>query len=443
MNYPAHKRRLTTLLLAFSLVLALSLPASASILNHEQDAPASVAAFSKNSTVDRVISFSVDDFKPTGSNAGTLDSVILTALPAAESGILMMGDQPLAAGDVVAMSAVDGMRFYPLSSPTVASTSFSFTPVFSSGSTGQAVTVNLYLLTAENHAPVAENLEFTTYKNVSYTGRFAAVDPEGDLLTFQLVDKPARGSLTMPDEGKAEFVYTPYENKTGKDSFTYVAVDAVGNVSQEATVTLKIQKPSTKVMYADMQGQSACNAAIRLAEEGIYVGASMDGVYYFQPDLPVSRSEFLTLAMATIGLDALEGVTTTGFFDDDAIETWAKPYVSSALKSGVIQGSYTPDKQVVFRSEDVMTHAEAAVLLNRLLSVSDVPNESWNESAALVPTWACQAAMNLESVGVLQTNEQGALTLNEELNRADAARMLACALEVVDAREHKDSWFTW
>ena len=56
----------------------------------------------------------------------------------------------------------------------------------------------------------------------------------------------------MPEDGSSEFVYTPYENKTGKDSFTYVAVDAVGNSSDPATVKIKIEKPNTKVTYADM-----------------------------------------------------------------------------------------------------------------------------------------------------------------------------------------------
>ena len=51
----------------------------------------------------------------------------------------------------------------------------------------------------------------------------------------------------MPEDGSSEFVYTPYENKTGKDSFTYVAVDAVGNSSDPATVKIKIEKPNTKV----------------------------------------------------------------------------------------------------------------------------------------------------------------------------------------------------
>lgn len=102
-----------------------------------------------------------------------------------------------------------------------------------------------------------ENLEFTTYKNVAVTAQFSAVDPEGDLLTYHILNKPARGAVTMPEDGSSEFVYTPYENKTGKDSFTYVAVDAVGNSSDPATVKIKIEKPNTKVTYADMDGDPA------------------------------------------------------------------------------------------------------------------------------------------------------------------------------------------
>ena len=39
------------------------------------------------------------------------------------------------------------------------------------------------------------------------------MDPEGDLLTFQLISKPARGAVTQAEDGSAAFTYTPYENK--------------------------------------------------------------------------------------------------------------------------------------------------------------------------------------------------------------------------------------
>ena len=89
---------------------------------------------------------------------------------------------------------------------------------------------------------------------MAITGYFDAADPEGDPLTFQISDSPARGGVTLAEDGSGQFVYTPYENKTGRDSFTYVALDQAGNASEPATVTLRIEKPGTKVRYADMDG---------------------------------------------------------------------------------------------------------------------------------------------------------------------------------------------
>ncbi len=427
--------RFCTLIVALGVTLGVSLPVSASMLQYETPQAAAVSNFSKNGTVSEVIHFSAEDFRVFGAQQDSLDSVIITSLPSQDSGILTMGGEHLASGDIVSVDALGGLCFTPLAAPTIASTEFTFIPVFQDGRSGEQVKVNLYLLTSKNNAPIAENLEFSTYKNIAYTGMFAAVDPEGDLLSFQLVDKPARGSISITENGNGEFVYTPYENKTGKDSFTYIAIDSMGNRSEAATVKVKIEKPSTKLTYADMEGHAAYNAAIRLAEEGIYIGASIDGTHYFQPDLPVSRSEFLTLAMTTNGTETLEGVTKTGFYDDDAIEIWAKPYISSALRSGYVQGTVSPAGQVVFEGDTPISSVEAAVILNRMLSITDVTAQVWNGNAAQFPSWASQAVMNLETVGVLRCDTTGSVLLADQLTRAEAAEMLAGVLNVLELRE--------
>ena len=91
--------------------------------------------------------------------------------------------------------------------------------------------------------------------------------------------------------------------------------------------------------------------------------------------------------MDAAGLEALEGVERTGFADDEAIETWAKPYVSSALKSGLIQGSLDESGQAVFRGSETVTAAEAAVLLDRALQITDVDAQTF--ASADAPAWAC------------------------------------------------------
>ena len=105
---------------------------------------------------------------------------------------------------------------------------------------------------AANGAPVAENLELTTYRNVCVGGQLSAVDPEGDAMTFEITTQPSKGTVELTDDGR--FVYTPDTNRKGRDYFGYRAVDETGARSQEATVIIKIEKQKTQTTHnqADM-----------------------------------------------------------------------------------------------------------------------------------------------------------------------------------------------
>lgn len=288
--------------------------------------------------------------------------------------------------------------------------------------------------TGEENLPIAENLSITTYKNVAVSGSFAGMDPEGDALTFRVVKNPARGKVTLSEAESSRFTYTPYEDKTGKDSFTYVAETSDGKVSQPAEVSIRIEKPDTKVTYGDMAGHPAHKAAIALAEEEIFVGEKMGETWFFRPDTPVTREEFLAMAMDVVEMETLPEAVSTGFSDDECISVWAKPYVASALRSGVVQGRDDGAEGVAFSPEQSITQTEAAVLLNRLLGVSDVAARG-NLADDAAPAWAYQSVVNLEAVGVLQADETGHLALDGELTRGEAAELLLSAMEVLDFRE--------
>lgn len=289
-----------------------------------------------------------------------------------------------------------------------------------------------------DRAPIAQEQCFETCKNVAYTGRVTAVDPEGGAIRYRLSEKSARGSVELCEDGT--FVYTPFENKTGKDSFTFVAEDEAGNVSQPAKVSVRIRKPSTKVTYADMDGVPSYNAAIKLAEKGVMVGEQIGGSYYFRPDEPVSRSQFMTMAMSALGSEPLAETLTTGFADDDAIPSWCKGYVSAAVQQGIVRGYPGVDGQPMFSPDGLVTRAEAAVLLDRMISTTDVAVTTFYPDTVAAPAWAFQAAVNLESAGVLETGATGTLDLEESLTRGQCAQLLAGAMEVVEARETSSWW---
>lgn len=272
--------------------------------------------------------------------------------------------------------------------------------------------------------PIAENLELKTYRGISVGGQLKATDPDGDPLKFEVTTKPIKGQVTLKDDGS--FVYTPAEGKRGHDYFGYKAVDSKGNKSSEATVVIKIEKQKSKIAYSDMAGNGAYMAAVRLSEEDIFTGEQLGGQYVFSPEQTVSRGEFLTMCMKLAGSDILSGVMTTGFSDDADIPAYMKPYVSTALLSGIIEGYTGSDgNAAVFAPDSGISYPEAAVMLDRALKLTKA---STDEGIGAAPAWAAQACANLSACRIGEYTDGGAL------NRAQCASMLYNTMQVLERR---------
>ncbi len=291
---------------------------------------------------------------------------------------------------------------------------------------------------AENTSPIANNLEYATYKGIEITGRMTATDPDGDAVTFELIDMPKKGTIKAESDGS--FVYTPLSGKKGTDSFTYLAVDTNGNRSEKATVTIEIKKQSTKVTYSDMQGNSSHYSALVLAEEGVFLGEQLGNEYFFRPDTPVTRGEFLAMCLGITDTQMLEGITRTGFSDDESIPMWAKPYVSTGLMAGVITGYRDTDGQLVFSPDEQITYSEAAVILNNALSLTDVVSVMTVEDDTS-PVWAYQAEANLAACHIMPS--LGTASYTETVTRAEAADLLVASLTLLQARDSGVSLLSW
>lgn len=279
-------------------------------------------------------------------------------------------------------------------------------------------------VSADNSAPIAENFEFETYRGVSFGGQLAAIDPEGDTLSFEITTQPTKGKIELSDDGS--FIYTPAENKRGKDYFGYKAIDSEGNYSQEATVIIRLVKCECAISYVDMVGSASARSALKLAECGAFVGKQLGGEYFFEPEHSLTRGEFLSMCLEVTGADLLSGVVSTGFTDDADIPDWQKSYVSTAVMQGIVKGHLT-DKGTCFSANDEINRAEAMVILNRALRLSDV---SYLDIGNTAPSWAAQAAANLSACNVIGKAE----TSTDALTRAEAADMLAAAMDLIESR---------
>lgn len=280
-------------------------------------------------------------------------------------------------------------------------------------------------------APIAQAQECRTYCGVACTGTLRAVDNEGESMTFALRDAPKKGTVELSEDGT--FVYTPDDGRAGTDAFTFTATDASGNASAPATVKIRILKSASGVRYADTDGCSAAAEAQDLAERGIFVGARVGERWFFEPDHAVTRGEFVAMCLKAADLKESE-VTRTGFSDDAGIPAWAKSVAASALRSGVVRGVAT-DGGAAFCAEKPITLGEAASVLNRLLAVTDVdlPDVLGESRSA----WSAQAIANLESVSVLPSGSFGGPQAERVLTRAETAKLLSSAAELIDSRAEK------
>ncbi len=73
-------------------------------------------------------------------------------------------------------------------------------------------------------------------------------------------------------------------------------MDEKGGISLPATVTIHINKQSTKITYADMGGNASCYSSLLLAEKGILTGEKLGNEYFFRPGSAVTRGEFLAMS---------------------------------------------------------------------------------------------------------------------------------------------------
>ena len=421
--------RILPLLLVVVLVISV-LPAYAA---NGTEATATLSPFTKNAYAGDAVTFSEADFTANITGEDELTGIVITSLPDEESGALCLGDRELLVGEAVTAENLNELCFEPSGNQEVSS-SFSVIPVFS-GSNGGITEVEVATVKKENTAPTAEALEYETVKNIAITCKFGGSDADGDVLTYEIVDMPKKGEIALSEQTPETFVYTPYQNKTGTDSFTYVAVDPSGLKSEPAKITIKITKNGAKMTYADMDGNPAHLAAIKLAEEGVLIGQKMGDSYFFYPDETVSRGEFVAMAITCLGIEVTAPVSKTGFADDSDIPAWVKPYLSAALKNGIITGVSMSDGRTVFRAGNTLTKAEAAVIISNATNLAASGKTPVFADAEEVPAWAEQAVAYTSACGIISANADGNLEPMQEVTRAEATEMLYQAMKIAEDDE--------
>lgn len=346
---------------------------------------------------DSTYCFSQEDFSD-----GDLKGICITGLPDPARGTVMLGTRVLRSGDILTAQQISQMTFVPTRTEEDQEAIVTFLPIYEDR-VEKTATMTISIRGKVDQAPVAEDQAMETYKNLANSAPLKAKDPEGKALTYTVTRQPKRGSVEIDQNGA--FTYTPKKNKVGTDSFTYTVTDPQGNVSREATVTIRILKPGDSARYAD----TGLFEAEWLKNTGLFVGEQVGGQLVFHGEKTVSRGEFLTMAIQVLGIPVDESLTTSAY--EDQIPTWLQPYVAAALRSGMTAGL----SSTTFGPEEPMDAMEAAVMLQNAMDLA-VSAGTMDTAGQDVPDWAAGA--------VAAMSENGIAISAGNLSRFDAAKLL-------------------
>lgn len=418
------KKAFIPMLLCLLLLFPIGVSASASFLLSDAIPTLSEEyALIKSGMPGKEIRFSATDFKQ-ALGIKNFKEITIETVPPSEEGILYYGKNPVKAGDKIPRESLDQLFFCPVKTG-LEKTSFTFSCGNHAG--GAPLTALIRFVMRINEAPtvlpVTASLSVGTYRDMTVEGTLCATDPEGDELCFLVLDYPDMGTLRMLNAESGDFRYTPKGGYTGSDSFTYVVRDSYGNYSKPETVRITVKKSETSLSYADLSDSALALPALVMAEEGIMMGSLSGDDMLFFPDEEVTRGEFLVMAMKAAGISKRAGLKETVFDDNEAIDVSIRPYVATAQEKGYVVGSFT-DEGLLFRSDEVISRAEASVIVARLLGLeAPTASKSYPDSDEL-PTWARASVEALCMAGIYATDGQGWLSAEQPLTRAAAAEML-------------------
>lgn len=192
-----------------------------------------------------------------------------------------------------------------------------------------------------------------------------------------------------------------------------VTPDTSGN----AAVTGE-QGATATVPFADVKGHWAAAYVADLFAQGVVSGK--DATHY-DPDLAITRAEFLKIVLKTLGILVDEKAVTTTFKDVDG-KIWYAPYIAAASAKGIIAGY--PDK--TFKPNGFVTRAEAVKII--LVAAGITASTTFDAHFSDVPAkgaWFKDYVNFAAEKLIVSGYANGKFGPNNKLTRAEAAKIVS------------------
>jgi len=201
------------------------------------------------------------------------------------------------------------------------------------------------------------------------------------------------------------------------------ALEQSGSSDQELTAPAGGEAQPSRTTFADIQGHWAQNEIEIMAGQGIARGV---GDKKFNPDGQVTRAEFATFLLRSLGLE--ENAPEKGNFTDVAAGSWYYGAVETAYANGLVSGY----EDGAFRPEAKITRQEIAAMVTRALNkdgqqieVEDAESVlSTFADGSIISSWARGSVATAVEAGILRGRGDSLIAPQANATRAEAVVML-------------------
>ena len=319
----------------------------------------------KHSEKGETTTFKKDDFKSLIGEE--LTYIKVSSLPEASCGTLIYKGASVIPGQTIPAANLEYLKFIPNGEAALATFVFSCD---AKSFAGKELKCEIAFTDGKNLAPVAFDSVMKTVAGIGCESVLEINEPNGDEFTVNVITYPRDGNIKIGSNGNV--AYLPNPSFSGKDTLVYTVTDRFGATSERATLVIDVEKNENNIVFADMQDSPDHLYAYRVCSSDVMVYRIEDGKYYFDPDFPVSKIEFLVMMMNAAGLDAdIAAVADSAVSDDSALSSGLKGYLSAANEQNLIKldnGAFSPFEKI--------TVADAAYMISSALNLPETNSES-------------------------------------------------------------------
>ncbi len=348
-------------------------------------------------------SFSKEDFE--NCLGESISQITVNTLPESEKGTLVFKGQSVVKGQTLPSDSLEYLKFIP--NDNCENASFSFTSD-SKGYYGSDMVCDIVFADSINSPPVIEDSTLETVRGIACAGKLSITEPNGDDFTLNIISYPKDGNIVFNEDGS--FVYTPESDFSGNDSLVYTVTDEYGLVSERGSVSIVVGENEKNIHFVDMQDDLNHIYAHKMCESDKMVYRIENGKYYFDPEIVVTKLDFLVMLMSVTKQDAdIVAVADSVVDDDNGLSSGLKGYLSVAAEKGIIKlenGKFAPKEKITLEEASYM-----------ILSALNLPtSETENSPLATVI-----------KAGIVNMSENG-IDGTKTLTKSDVAELL-CACE--------------